>query len=446
MEILLKVITSFSSTLLINQMNHLRRYANNVEVVALLVFLLPIFFLTIKGWFNSISFILFFISLWFVAKDISYYLRDRSQKFFICLACLVFPFVSQVLVLSLRGDLVASSLDGPSRFLIAAAIFVLLSRMDVSRLMRLFSYGALLSIPITFIFLIVRFSPFLNQGDVVTKWGGRWCMSFGDPITFSIYFAGIFGLALGFDFKGKNKFFKLSAYLLLLVISGFVLVRTESRSSWGGFLLVCLIWVSTVPRTALQRVAVVILFVSSSIAIYKFDETVNRRTNNMVSEFLEGREVTSVGMRMSLLRLDLDMIISRPILGWRDGETPESLEGAFFSRNFVEKEEVLKVKALAGSHTEFTGQLVGKGLIFGAINLLVLFVYPFFIFISHFWKSKQNLACSKYFGFFLCMLTLLIGSFGVQILNLKMFATFYAMILVLIFASYVSEASANRSS
>jgi hypothetical protein len=439
------MIPSFWSTLLINQMNHLRRYINNVEVVAPLVFLSPIFFLTIKGWSNTICFILFFISLWFVVKDISYYFKDRSHKFFICLACMVFPFVSQVLVLALRGNFVISSLDGVSRFLMAAAIFVFLSRTDVTRLMRLFSYGALLSIPITLVFLIFRFSPFLNQGDVVTKWGGRWCMSFGDPITFSIYFSGIFCLALGYGFKGENKFFKFSAYLLLFVICSFILVKTGSRSGWLGFLLACLIWVLTVPRAALQRTALLIVFVSSIIGIYKLDETVNQRTNDVVSQFLEGGELNSVGMRLSLLKLDLDMIISRPILGWGDGQTPDILEEGFFSRNIIEKEEVFEVKALAGSHSELTAQLVGKGLLFGTINFFGLFVCPILIFISHYSKSKENLSYSKYFGFFLFVVAILFGSFGVQVLNLKMYATFYAMSLALIFASYVSEDNVSRS-
>lgn len=416
------------------------------KIVGALIFLSPVFFLTIRGWTNGISFILFAVSLFCVGREPSAYFKDRDRIFWSCFVCLILPFASELFVQVFRGQFVPSSLDGPSRFLIASLLFVLISRIDVSRLIRLFNFGALLCLPITLCFLLFRFYYSSNSITSAEKWAGRWSMEFADPNTFASFFTAVALLVLGAGLKDNRKFIKLILFCCFVALCTFVLIKTGSRSGWLGFLFGVFVWGMIVFKGVLKKFAFLILLVVSAFVLYKNNEIVASRTDSAMAELSlsPGNKSTGTRIRQVLLEMDLQMIKMQPFLGWPDGDVPIKFSEIFSSQDDLVVAAAKNIKAMAGSHTELTARLVRMGLIFGSISFFSLFIFPFLLIWFGTRRSNQKCRRANYLGITLFLSSLFVSSFGIQILNLKMFATFYAIVLALLFSSRLSgETSAG---
>jgi hypothetical protein len=424
---------------MISLLRSIRKLSNNFEAVGCLLFLAPVFFLTIRGWVNAISFVLFAICLFRVGSDPIAYFKGRDRVFWLCFVCLILPFISEFFVQVLRWKFVPSSLDGPSRFLIAGLLFVLVSRMDASRLIRLFTFGALLSFPITLSFLLVRFFYSSNSAESLAKWGSRWSMEFADPNTFSSYFAALALLVLGAGLKVERKRIKAVLLCALLALCYFVLIETGSRSGWFGFLFGLFVWGMITFKGIRQKVSFLVLLISSLFFLYHYNGTVGTRFDSALVELKLSPEKTGTGVRGVLLEMDLQMIKMRPLLGWPDGDVPSNFGEIVSSNDNSVIADAKNVKRLAGSHTELTAILTRQGLIFGVLSYFSLFIFPFLIIWVGARRSNQNYNRANYFGIFLFLSSLFVSSWGIQILNLKMFATFYSLVLALLFSARFSE-------
>ena len=247
------------------------------KIVGVLIFFAPVFFLTIQGWTNGISFILFSISLFFFGREKGDYFKGRDRVFWLCFVCLMLPFASEVLVQVFRWKFVPSSLDGPSRFLIGGLLFVLVSRMHASKLIRLFTLGALLSLPITLFFLLFRFFYSSNSAESILKWGSRWSMEFADPNTFASYFAAVALLVLGAGLKVERKRIRVVLFCSFIVLCCFVLIKTGSRSGWFGFLFGLFCWGMIIYKGIRQKISFLVFFISILFFLYHVSGTVGTR-------------------------------------------------------------------------------------------------------------------------------------------------------------------------
>jgi hypothetical protein len=123
--------------------------------LAALAFFTPAFFLTLKGTATTSLFLMFFICSWSIIKTPRHYFATRGPQFWMLILCLLSPFLAEVLTQAGRGSFVLSTLDGPSRAILAAGVFVYLSKKDCTNLLSALGIGSAVGIVLVFLYLQV---------------------------------------------------------------------------------------------------------------------------------------------------------------------------------------------------------------------------------------------------------------------------------------------------
>ncbi|MDG1143420.1 MAG: hypothetical protein P8N92_02075, partial [Burkholderiales bacterium] len=207
-------------------------HCNRSKLITILAFFMPVFFLTVKSWVTTSLFLLFFVCCWGVISDCKYHFSSRSVQFWIFLSCLIAPFFCELIPQVGRGEIVSSSLDGPSRMIMAAGVFVYLSKFDCTRIIRSLSYGS--AVGVLGVFLSILFFP-----DYY--WGSRAATYFVDPITLPCFTVGLLGLALFSGGRTLSGYVGVLIKFVLVVLVIYISIESLSRSAWVA--LICLLTV-----------------------------------------------------------------------------------------------------------------------------------------------------------------------------------------------------------
>lgn len=405
--------------------------------LSVIVFLAVAFFLTIKSWLNSSLFLLCFYSCWCIFKSPKHYFIDRSRQFWMCLACLITPFVAELVAQMGRWDLQVSSLDGPGRTILAATVFIYLSRLDSLRLLSAFSYGCLAGIMAVLGSLLF----FPDQ-----YWGPRAATYFVDPITLPCYTVSLLGVFLFVGAPGVpgslNNLFKIVSFLA----TAYIAVESQSRSSWVAIVILMGAYTLYLFRGSIKKqCGATLMLCLGVVLLYLCNEIVRSRIDLAVQGFLsffvaghhnmdvsvgEYGQNTGTGQRLTLMLIDFELITRYPLFGIRDGFLP-AFDDLAAKYPLITK-EVYEIKLLAGSHSELLAQLVRKGIVLGSLSLWSFLIYPIYLFSFKFSKFYLN------DNFQLPALGLLIpigvSSVFIQVFNLKMTISFYSLILAILFA------------
>lgn len=399
-----------------------------------LFFLAPLGLLSIARWTNTIFILLILFSIFKIAKTPSYYFFEREKKFWILLVSLLVPFLAEIFVQVARGHIVWSMVDGPSRFLGGALIFILLSRFKSEKIVDYFSMGCVFSIPIVFCVLCYFF--YTPYPEYMTKWGGRWALDFMDPLTMSVCLVSLLGVALSNQYPPRLGLFVGPINLLLAVIVVFVILNSAARTAWFCFLVtICFFGVRLFWQRKKQMIIFNCVIVGLVICGYEFVPVIHERTKDLISnaiDFFSGvSSSSSFGIRLGLIELDWFLLKLRPMLGWEDGSLPPFSDISTHVPRI--SREIYDMKLLAGSHTEYSAQLTRKGLIFGTITIWSIYLYPVFV-LARLAAISRSLDKHKLFGIFCFVAVYLVGGLGIQVFNLKMICSLYALVLALAYS------------
>ena len=407
---------------------------NSLSLITVIVFLIPVFFLTIKSWVTTSLFLLFFICFWSILKHPKKYFLNRSNQFWTLLACLLIPFFSELFAQLGRGEIVGPSLDGPSRMIMAAGVFVYLSRVDCLLVIKGLSYGS--AFGILGVCLSIVFFP-----DYY--WGSRAATYFVDPITLPCFTVALLGLFLFFNADEFSPKFYVWVKLLLTFIVLYISIEASSRSGWVALSGLLVVYVIYFFRDSFKaQFFGVIGLVAALMAIYFLSDSVYSRVNESVSgvlafliengSFSHSAQETSSGQRIILGVIDLHLIKSYPLFGFGDRTTFPSYESLLLTLPYL-TQEIYEIKVLAGSHSEILAQLVRQGIIFGALTLFCLFLYPVYLCA---WKYRKltfsnGNHVAGVLGF---IIPILASALTIQVFNLKMTISFYGLCLAIFFA------------
>ena len=102
-----------------------------LDLVSVIVFFTPIFFLTIKSWVTTSLFMLAIYCVWQVLKEPKKYFNSRGRLFWISFLCLILPFLCELIAQVGRQSLDGPGLDGASRSLLSSIVFVYLSKRNI---------------------------------------------------------------------------------------------------------------------------------------------------------------------------------------------------------------------------------------------------------------------------------------------------------------------------
>ena len=408
----------------------LRGQYSGSPLTAGLVFLFPVFFLTLRGWTNAISFLIFFVAIFHIAKNMNFYLRNRGKSCWWVVGILGAPFLCSLISQLGRGGLVAASLDGPARFLMAAIAFIYLSRIKLSYV-RLLANGCLLTVCATGI------SIFLFQDQY---WGNRAATYFVDPITLPCFLVACLALTGFHRLNRPRSVWVLVGSYILIPITIYVVIQSQSRTSMVAFLGLVLaelyIAFRLKERSSFIAVAAT-FFVAILVGLYFSDVVVNRISESVkeVELYFSGITETSTGIRLGLAEMDVLLFVNNPFFGVADSSLPP-IEW-FWERGVNISQALYEQKVLSGSHNEILARLVREGS-FGFLALISLFIFPLFFFHRLSSSGSFQEALASWIGWVFCIVIFLSG-LTIQVFNLKMTSTFFAFILSMFFAQIASS-------
>ena len=402
------------------------------KLLLVLVFLFPIFFLTIRGWVNSIAILFFLIACLYILRYPTFFFRDRSKIFWLFLVTLLCPFFAELIVQIGRGEIVGSTLDGPSRFLAAAIFFVFMTRIR-GDFLRWISVGSIFAVFVTS-FSVLVFTDYY--------WGGRAATYFVDPITLPVYLVATLSLVQPTLVRWNStweRVFALSVGGLMLLLVGVVAILSQSRTSWVALIVrvETTLFLSTMKNKKLFAYLNFFLLICVFLS-FLFVGTIQSRVVeafDQIHSFTQGSRDTSVGLRLGLILMDIKLFLGYPLFGIADGQLPPL---DWFSAHGMDvTPKLYQQKLLTGSHSEIFAHLARKG-IFGISVVFALFFVPIFYFSKSLMDESGRVRAEAAMGL---RFSLVIFSSGltIQVLNLKMTSTFFAFILAIMFASLVKN-------
>jgi len=406
--------------------------------LATLAFLTPAFFLTLKGTANASLFLMFFICSWSIIKTPRHYFAARGPQFWVLILCLLSPFLAEVLAQAGRGSFVLSTLDGPSRAILAAGVFVYLSKKDCTSLVSALSVGSAAGILVLFLYLQV-----FPEDHWVEQNASRLATYFVDPNTLPCFTVALLGIFLFAGLRGASARFNGLAKAVFALLTLYVAIGSYSRSSWvAGMALAEVYLLYTYRDSKLNLVIGHVCFLFCILALFQFSEVFRGRTLEVISSlslFFNSShgQLSSTVQRVILALIDLELIRNNPFFGLADGAMPtyESLKSVIPSINL----EIYEIKRLAGSHSELLAQLVRKGVFLGGFVIWGLFLYPIIISIRE--LKARNYSCGGLrTGLLGLVVPVMFSGLTIQVFNLKMTISFYMLALAIFFAYYCSRA------
>ena len=156
------------------------RIENTLLVLSLALF--PLLFLTLKGWMNTLTVVMFVIAIvCFIRLPRSEWtVKNMSATEWAVVAALSSGFLAIFCSQLLRQNVVFKPYDGPLRMLLFAPIFLWLLRKKID-FIQIFQYVCPLSLLILLVFVQLYLLP------INVLWGERFGTYFVDPNTIGIY-------------------------------------------------------------------------------------------------------------------------------------------------------------------------------------------------------------------------------------------------------------------
>jgi O-antigen ligase len=326
--------------------------------------------------------------------------------------------------------------DAPIRFLVAVPIFIfcLRTRLDAAKC---------LSWTIPIALLITLGQQYLSSQPQL--WGpDRMATFFADPLVFG-YTALMFALVC-FVTAAFDK--QLSWQRRLFLVAGFavgVYLSVKSGSRTGWFAIPLLIAYFTIAlksnHSTLQRVKAATISLILLFAVYELSGTVQSRIAIALHEIstygAHGMaEETSVGLRITFLRLAWDLFLQQPWFGYGDlGIRPEQFPGAVkvYATDFA-----VKFASESGFHNEIVTNTIRSGVL-GLTASTALFFVPLYVFHSQMQRSANAKTVRNARLGFVVVICFLASSLSTETFDLKYMASFYAVMLALLLGSALTD-------
>jgi hypothetical protein len=407
----------------------LTRVTDPLSWIVAFTFFTTAFFLVLKSTATTVLFLMFFICVYQIIKNPQHYLIKRDRQFWIVAICLMSPFFAELFAQIGRGDFIGPSLDGPSRAILATGVFVYLSRKNCANVLSALGIGS--GIGILMVFVYIQIFP-------DHYWGNRAATYFVDPITLPCFIVALLGIFLFSNLPVTYKPLGLLFKILVSMFAIYIALESQSRSSWVALIALFLVYILYHHRRShIRQILSLSGLVFAIFVIFSISDSVRERVINAyvgvqaVFDKGEGQQFSSA-QRLILLQVDFELAKNNLFFGIADGVMPTygSLKSQIPSLN----EEIYKIKTFAGSHSEFTAQLVRKGVVFGSLAIWSLFLYPMYLIIRVFKeKSFLNSSLQKLLGI---VTPIFFSALTIQVFNLKMTISFYVLSLAILFASH----------
>lgn len=360
---------------------------------------------------------------------------------------LVAPFLAVLAASTLRGDLLLRSLDSPSRLLGAVPIYFLLrdaiddGDLDIEKLVTAITSAAAIGLITTALLLDESRTNFYGGRiatlRVDTNALGAYVGIFLCLVLFGLWLT-IKKLSHGSHRRTARAFLVL--YLIGLTIGVHLLLETQSRGGWIGFLtgLLVLLYLTTFnqrnARIATLLTVAPVLICTVLLSEERHIERALSIPKEMHSWLTTTQQSTSGGVRLSMVLLSADLFFEKPLAG--HGERGLSEQVLIHKYSSIYARQTLQDIAGAGPHNGILDQALENGL-FGLTAALLLVLAPVLLIMRNLSRLTKKAAYESgllpKIGliYFLQVLAL---QFTSNPYGIRMFAALNALMLALLLA------------
>lgn len=402
------------------------------------LFLYPILLLSVQGGTNVLFFILFVISVavWIDLRLWLTVIKDRSAIFFSL--AMASPLVATLSSQAYHGTFDSLYWDAPARFLLAIPIFYALKNSAlpiISALKYAFPLGAISAL----------FAVLYTQYFGVQEFGQRASISYLNPIHFGNLALILSILSASFIAPIKHENFNANTLQISGLIAGVLAsALSGTRSGWIVIPIVLIAWLLLNRKAGLFKRAAIGLMAISVVAIsgYLLIDVIQQRVHETMSEIvflMNGDFSSSLGQRIQLWIAGFYMFVENPVFGVGPSEffhSVDKLQVAGIIHSFPQYVYGTEV------HNYYVATMAELGIL-GLLSALAIFVVPLSMFFraasSQIDTVKISAAAGTFFvlGFFIFCIT-------VEMFNIKMIASFYALTVAALLAATSSVETANK--
>lgn len=417
-------------------------FSRPVYALTACLIIFPVFTLTIKGWISALLLITCLISLYTLwterkthKKSLAVSAPNPEEVFWLAVI-LALPVVAIGLGQTFRHELIFRDYDGPMR--LALAIPILIAIVKIKLPLDILNCLLRFSIPATLVVTLFSVLIFPNE-----RWGAeRLTTYFVDPLSFgSLCLAMALITLASMDLFGKDPL-GLRMWKLFAILAGIYLsIRSGSRTGWLGLPLVLLIlFFFKVPRRShfylVKSIIFFVVFACLLVISYSFIPVVHERANSafsnvMIYNWTGMNADTSVGMRISFIRMAWFYFLNNPLGGWGDQGFKSLINAPEIAVFASENARVFAYDA--GFHNEIATNMVRSG-IWGLFSSIAIFAVPAAFFIKYIKIGSEKQRSFALIGICYVSVTFVSG-LTTEVLNLKFTASFYALLLVVIMGS-----------
>ncbi|MDP2070953.1 O-antigen ligase [Methylotenera sp.] len=391
----------------------------------------PLFLLTISGWMTRIVAVCALLAMYVLyrnnkAKNHKLALNSKiSFHTKLLCATLALPILAIFLGQLFRGQYTWSYYDSPAHILIG--IFILLATAKAGvHVVKWMSY----TFPIVTLLALanILIDPNLHWGAT------RLSTQAVDPLMFGSLSL-TFGLLSLISIKLHDNDSKwLTVYKLIGFGSGIYLsIASGSRTGWLALPIIGFLWLYfdrakfTLPIKIIGIISI-LTFITSA---YFLSSNVQQRVDITAKEVLAYQwntdapnDNTSVGARISFIRMAVFLFQQKPLGGWGDGNFENVINDPALNFSSLEAK---KIALEAGFHNDITANMVRSG-IWGLMATVALFLIPALFFIRNMhseYKNQRDVAFLA-LAFLTCQF---VSSLSMEIFNLRYSASFFGLML-----------------
>ena len=422
------MLTLFDSGRHVAESPRTARLARLVSFTGLLVCCAPLFVLTLRGWANAVLFMgALLAALLLTSRELpAICLPARDRRWLVALlVAFVAPIISVAIAAAIRRDPYWPQFDAPSRFLLAIPIFlfVLRSGWPVWRVMQWVLPLALLAA-----------LAYLQTIGHDPKWLGDRVTTFVvDPLVFG-YFSLAFGL-MGLVSISPADWRRGGRWSVLLRVGTLALgvylsVLSLSRTGWAAVPLILGTWAQFHwgRRHRLASAAVLAAVLLLPVATYFLVPAVSVRVDAAIKDVVEYpwhgvlRHETSLGYRITFLRMAADVIAAHPWAGIGDFAHEPPPPASAFS---YASPDAVAYGFRSAFHNQVVSNTVRSG-IGGLLATLMLLLVPLLICARGLWRGAPEARKDAMMGLAYCT-CVAVSSISTEVVDLKFAASFYAV-------------------
>ena len=362
-------------------MSQLEKISSDKIVYALL-FLLPIFAVTVRHWVSDIFTILSLTSLVMLYRQ----RKQRSEllpeeKILLWGFAVYFSVFVLTSLVNGWGSVQTRHLGVEIRFLLFIPLYLLVRQMNHGAKWLIF--GSVFG---------VIFTAYACYQEVIIKHAG------GYKGMYSPLFTGPIILLLAtlsityFYARIQKKWLKLSL-LLLVGMAFFVVAQTGARNAYMAAIILCGLFILHQYK-GLKRYLLVVMAVILSYGSYVFVETINSRVNTAYQEYKTyfaypnpakvAEPLSSVGTRLEMWRVTPFFFKDNPVFGVGRGNYSDEIK-KYIDQGMIHKD----VGHHGHPHNVYSEAIISKGLI-GILALFWIMLYPLFVLVKDYRKGYKS--------------------------------------------------------